>query len=87
MLRGCRKLLEKKLLIKLMENARTPIYKLAQELGVSRQTASKWLKKLEQDLSLKYVAVPDRNKIGLDIKAYVMVRVAPREEGGEWNLR
>jgi len=41
MLRGCRKLLEKKLLIKLMENARTPIYKLAQELGVSRQTASK----------------------------------------------
>lgn len=73
-------MLEKKLLIKLMENARTPIYKLAQELGVSRQTASKWLKKLEQDLSLKYVAVPHRNKIGLDIKAYVMVRVAPRED-------
>ncbi len=71
---------EKKLLAKLMENARAPVYKLAQELGVSRQTASKWLKKLEQDLSLKYIALPDRNKLGLDVKAYVMVRVAPRED-------
>lgn len=71
---------ERRLLIKLMENARTPIRKLAQELGVSRQTASKWLKKLEQELSLKYVAVPDPNKLGLDIKAYMMVRVAPRDD-------
>jgi len=73
-------LFERRLLIKLMENARTPIRKLAQELGVSRQTASKWLKKLEQELSLKYVAVPDPNKLGLDIKAYMMVRVAPRDD-------
>jgi len=73
-------LFEKKLLAKLMENARAPVYKLAQELGVSRQTASKWLKKLEQDLSLKYIALPDRNKLGLDVKAYVMVKVAPHED-------
>ena len=80
MLREVVALLDKKLLVKLMENARTPIYKLAQELGVSRQTASKRLKKLEQDLSLKYIAMPDPNKLGLNLKAYVMVRVAPRDD-------
>ncbi|MHC1627521.1 MAG: Lrp/AsnC family transcriptional regulator [Candidatus Nezhaarchaeales archaeon] len=72
--------LDKELLVKLMENSRTPIYKLAQELGVSRQTLSKRLKKLEQEFSLKYTAIPDLSKLGLNLKAYIMVRVLPSDE-------
>ncbi len=71
--------LDKELLIKLMEDASKPIYKLAQELGVSRQTLSKRLKKLEQDLSLRYMAIPDLSKLGLNLKAYIMVRVSPSD--------
>lgn len=72
--------LDKRLLMKLMENARMPIYKLAQELGVSRQTVSKKLRKLERDFSLKYVAMPDINKLSLNLRAYIMLRVAPRDD-------
>lgn len=73
-------MLDKRLLMKLMENARMPIYKLAQELGVSRQTVSKKLRKLERDFSLKYVAMPDINKLSLNLRAYIMLRVAPRDD-------
>lgn len=73
-------MLDKKLLIRLMDNARAPIYKLAKELGVSRQTVSKKLKKLEQELSLKYVAIPDLNRLNLNLRAYVMLRVTPRDD-------
>lgn len=73
-------MLDRKLLMRLMENARMPIYKLAQELGVSRQTASKKLRKLERELSLKYVAIPDLNKLSLNLRAYIMLRVMPRDD-------
>lgn len=63
-----------------MENARVPIYKLAQELGISRQTASKKLRKLEQELSLKYVAMPDPNRLNLNLRAFIMLRVTPRDD-------
>jgi len=63
-----------------MENSRKPIYKLAQELGVSRQTLSKRLKKLEKEFSLRYTALPDLSKLGLNLKAYIMVRVLPSDE-------
>ncbi|RLF07694.1 MAG: hypothetical protein DRJ60_02085 [Thermoprotei archaeon] len=66
--------------MKLMENSRKPIYKLAQELGVSRQTLSKRLKKLEKEFSLRYTALPDLSKLGLNLKAYIMVRVLPSDE-------
>lgn len=73
-------MLDRRFLVKLMENARAPIYRIAQELGVSRQTASKKLRKLEKELSLRYVAIPDLNKLGLNLRAYVMLRVTPRDD-------
>jgi len=72
--------LDRKLLAKLLENSRTPIYKMAEELGVSRQTLSKKLKKLEKEYSLKYTVLPDLKKLGLNLKAYILLSITPSDE-------
>ncbi|RLF09969.1 MAG: hypothetical protein DRJ98_07145 [Thermoprotei archaeon] len=72
--------LDREIIVKLMEDSRSPIYRIARELGVSRQAVAKRLEKLKREGMVKFTAIPDPKSLGLMLKAYILVRVAPGDE-------
>ncbi|PCN49940.1 hypothetical protein B6U99_07110 [Candidatus Geothermarchaeota archaeon ex4572_27] len=72
--------LDRELIARLMEDSRAPICRIAQELGVSRQAVAKRLERLKSMGILKFTAIPDVRSLGQVLKAYILVRIAPRDE-------
>ncbi|RLF16553.1 MAG: hypothetical protein DRJ97_00685 [Thermoprotei archaeon] len=72
--------LDRELIAKLMEDSRTPIYRLAEELGVSRQAVAKHMERLRSQGLVKFTVIPDVKSLGPVLKAYVLVRIAPSDE-------
>ncbi|KXB08606.1 hypothetical protein AKJ55_00665 [candidate division MSBL1 archaeon SCGC-AAA382M17] len=75
------KSLDKKILLQLLEDADRPIVDIANNVGASRQTVSKKIKRfkdsgLVQDLTAKL----DPEKFGLNVRAYVFLQEDPQVE-------
>lgn len=71
--------LEKKILLNLLEKGHQPVLKIAEDIGITRQTVSKKIEQmLESGLILSFFPKLDPEKIGLSIQAYILMREDPR---------
>ena len=71
--------LEKKILLNLLEKGHQPVLKIAEDIGITRQTVSKKIEQmLESGLILSFFPKLDHEKIGLSIQAYILMREDPR---------
>jgi len=73
--------LEKKILLNLLENGQRPVLKIAQELGVTRQTVAKKLEQMQScGLILSFFPKLQPEILGLSIQAYILMREDPKNE-------
>lgn len=73
--------LDRKILLQLLEDAEQPIVDIAEEVGASRQTVSKKLKKFRESGLVKGLKTDlDPEKFGLDVRAYVFLQEEPKDE-------
>jgi len=73
--------LEKKILLNLLQKGQRPILKIAQDLGVTRQTISKKIEQMHKS-GLIVSIFPKMNPelLGLSIQAYILMREDPRND-------
>ncbi|MCW8801848.1 MAG: Lrp/AsnC family transcriptional regulator [Candidatus Bathyarchaeota archaeon] len=73
--------LEKKILLNLLEKGQRPILKIAEDLGVTRQTVAKKLEQMQNSgLILSFFPKLQPEILGLSIQAYILMREDPRNE-------
>jgi DNA-binding Lrp family transcriptional regulator len=73
--------LEKKILLNLLENGQRPILKIAEDLGITRQTVAKKIEQMrESGLIISFFPKMDSEILGLTIQAYILMREDPRSE-------
>ncbi|MFP4116335.1 MAG: Lrp/AsnC family transcriptional regulator [Candidatus Aenigmatarchaeota archaeon] len=72
---------EKKVLLELLENSRKKITEIAEAVGISRQTVSKKIEKLDEEGIIDFFTVSlDEKKLGLNVRAYVILNLDPSSE-------
>jgi len=75
------KKLDKKVLLQLLKNPDRPVVNIAEEVGATRQTVSKKLKKFkEEGLISDSVDVLDPESVGLSVRAFVFLQEDPEDE-------
>ena len=73
--------LEKKILFNLLEKGQRPILKIAEDLGVTRQTVAKKIEQMhDSGLILSFFPKIETEILGLSIQAYILMREDPRNE-------
>lgn len=73
--------LEKKILLNLLENGQRPVLKIAQDLGVTRQTVAKKLDQMRSSgLILSFFPKMSPEILGLSIQAYILMREDPKND-------
>ena len=73
--------LEKKILLNLLEKGQRPILKIAEDLGVTRQTVAKKLEQMRNSgLMLSFFPKMNPEILGLFIQAYILMKEDPRSE-------
>ena len=73
--------LEKKILLNLLENGQRPAVKIAEDLGITRQTVAKKLEQMHSSgLILSFFPKLNPETLGLSIQAYILMREDPRSE-------
>jgi DNA-binding Lrp family transcriptional regulator len=73
--------LEKKILLNLLEKGQRAIIKIADDLGVTRQTVSKKIEKMyKSGLILSFFPKMNPEILGLTIQAYILMREDPHNE-------
>jgi len=73
--------LEKKILLNLLENGQRPIVKIAEDLGVTRQTVAKKIKQMRASgLMISFFPKMEPEILGLSIQAYILMREDPRSD-------
>ena len=73
--------LEKKILLNLLEKGQHPILKIAEDLGVTRQTVAKKLEQMrDSGLIISFFPKVEPEILGLSIQAYILMREDPRSE-------
>jgi len=73
--------LEKKILLNLLEKGQRPILKIAQDLGVTRQTISKKIEQMHKSgLIISIFPKMNPELLGLSIQAYILMREDPRND-------
>ncbi|MBS3815087.1 MAG: Lrp/AsnC family transcriptional regulator [Hadesarchaea archaeon] len=78
--------LDKKIIEQLIKDAKQPIVDIADQVGASRQTVSKKIKKLrESGLIESQIIRLNPEKFGLNTRAYVFLRELPQDEAREKN--
>ncbi len=71
--------LEKKILLNLLEKGHQPVLKIAEDIGVTRQTVSRKIEQmLESGLILSFFPKLNPEKMGLSIQAYILMREDPK---------
>jgi len=72
---------ERKVLRELLEDGRKKITKIADNIGISRQTVSKKIEELkEKNIIKSFIANVNPRKVGLDSKAYMILDLVPSSE-------
>lgn len=72
--------LNKLIITRLQENARTPFSKIAKEAGVSEATVFLRVRRLQQTGVLKaFRAIVSPSKVGKSLTAFILVRADPRK--------
>ena len=73
--------LEKKILLNLLENGQRPILKIAEDIGVTRQTVAKKIDQMRNSgLILSFFPKIEPEILGLTIQAYILMREDPRND-------
>ena len=73
--------LEKKILLNLLEKGQRPILKIAEDLGVTRQTVAKKIEQMrDSGLIISFFPKMEPEVLGLFIQAYILMREDPRSE-------
>jgi DNA-binding Lrp family transcriptional regulator len=73
--------LEKKILLNLLEKGQRPILKIAEDLGVTRQTVAKKIEQMrDSGLIVSFFPKMEPELLGLSIQAYILMREDPRSE-------
>ena len=73
--------LEKKILLNLLENGQRPVLKIAEDLGVTRQTVAKKLDQMRSSgLILSFYPKMSPEILGLSIQAYILMREDPKND-------
>jgi DNA-binding Lrp family transcriptional regulator len=73
--------LEKKILLNLLEKGQRPVIRIAEDLGVTRQTVAKKLKQMrDSGLIISFFPKMEPEILGLSIQAYILMREDPRNE-------
>ncbi len=73
--------LEKKILLNLLEKGQRPILKIAEDIGVTRQTVAKKIEKMhDSGLLISFFPKIEPEILGLTIQAYILMREDPRND-------
>ena len=73
--------LEKKILLNMLEKGQRPILKIAEDLGITRQTVAKKLEQMrDSGLIISFFPKMEPEILGLTIQAYILMREDPRSE-------
>ncbi|PVX23229.1 MAG: hypothetical protein CW691_11135 [Candidatus Bathyarchaeum sp.] len=73
--------LEKKILLNLLEKGQQPILKIAQDIGVTRQTVAKKIEQMHKSgLIISFFPKMQPEILGLSIQAYILMREDPRSD-------
>jgi len=73
--------LEKKILLNLLEKGQRPILKIAEDIGVTRQTVAKKIEKMHgSGLLISFFPKIEPEILGLTIQAYILMREDPRND-------
>jgi DNA-binding Lrp family transcriptional regulator len=73
--------LDKKILVQLMKDCQQPTSKMAEKVGVTRQTVAKKIKQLKESGMIDSFTVKlNPEKFGIGTKAYILMREDPRSE-------
>ncbi len=73
--------LEKKILLNLLEKGQRPILKIAEDLGVTRQTVAKKIEQMHNSgLIISFFPKLEPETLGLTIQAYILMREDPRSD-------
>ena len=73
--------LEKKILLNLLDKGQRPILKIAEDLGVTRQTVAKKIEQMrDSGLIISFFPKMEPEVLGLFIQAYILMREDPRSE-------
>ncbi|MCW4014896.1 MAG: Lrp/AsnC family transcriptional regulator [Candidatus Bathyarchaeota archaeon] len=73
--------LEKKILLNLLEKGQRPILKIAQDLGITRQTVAKKIEQMhKKGLIISFYPKMNPEILDLSIQAYILMREDPRSE-------
>lgn len=73
--------LEKKVLLNLIEKGQRPILKIAQDLGITRQTVAKKIEQMHnKGLIISFFPKIEPEILGLNIQAYILMCEDPRND-------
>ena len=73
--------LEKKILLNLLEKGQRPVVKIAEDLGVTRQTIAKKIEQMRSTgLMITFFPKTDPESLGLTIQAYILMNEDPRSD-------
>ncbi|HYB92888.1 MAG TPA: Lrp/AsnC family transcriptional regulator [archaeon] len=73
--------LDKRILVQLIKDCQQPVSKIAEKVGVTRQTVAKEIKQLKDSGMINSFTVKlNPEKFGLRTKAYILMREDPRSE-------
>ena len=73
--------LEKKILLNLLDKGQQHVLKIAQDIGVTRQTVAKKLEHMhESGLLVTFIPKIEPEILGLSIQAYILMREDPRSD-------
>ena len=73
--------LEKKILLNLLEKGQRPVLKIAQDIGVTRQTVAKKLEQMRSSgLILSFFPKLQPEILGLSIQAYILMNEDPKNQ-------
>lgn len=75
------KAIEKKILLNLLENGQRPILKIAEDLGITRQTVAKKIEQMHNSgLIISFYPKMDPEILGLSIQAYILMQEEPHSD-------
>jgi Lrp/AsnC family transcriptional regulator for asnA, asnC and gidA len=73
--------IDRKIIIELMKNARTPFLRIAKKLKVSPETVRQRYSKMKEDGTIKHSSISiDLSKIGYSGKVFLMITNAPQHD-------
>jgi DNA-binding Lrp family transcriptional regulator len=72
--------LEKRILLNLLEKGQRPIVKIAEDLGVTRQTVAKKIEQMHASGLMLFFPKMEPEIVGLSIQAYILMREDPRSD-------